>query len=113
VTPPLAAPSGAAAPGAEAITSGAQTGIESGGAGMTTTPESPGLWSRIKDLGSTVKGYADSPYGQLAIKEGLGMAKRPRSQIGPMQMQPSALPALTPSPNIDRLAWMRAFNVQG
>jgi len=108
ITPPLAAPTGAAAPGAEAITAGAQTGFESGGAGMTTTPasEGGGLWS-------TIKGYADSPYGQMAIKEGLGMAKKPRSPFEPMQMQTPGLPAVTPSPSIDRLAWMRAFNVQG
>jgi len=112
ITPPLAAPTGAAAPGAEAITAGAQTGFESGGAGMTTTPaatasDEAGGWL------SKLKGYADSPYGQMAIKEGLGMTKRPRSPFEPMQMQTPGLPALSPSPSIDRLAWMRAFNVQG
>jgi len=106
ITTPLAAPTGAAAPGAEAITSGAETGFDTAGAGMTTTPESEGLWS-------TIKGYADSPYGQMAIKEGLGALKKPRSPFEPMQMQTPGLPAVAPSPSIDRLAWMRAFNVQG
>src|SRR5262249_56780381 len=41
VTPPLAAPSRAAAPGAEAITSGAPTGIEAGGARRDATAEKP------------------------------------------------------------------------
>jgi len=113
VTPPLAAPTGAAAPGAEAITAGAETGVDAGGAGMATTPESGGLWSTLRGYGSTIKGYADSPYGQLAIKEGMGMMKKPRSPFEPMQMQAPGLPALSPSPSIDRLAWMRAFNVQG
>jgi hypothetical protein len=116
VTPPLAASSaagsaGSMTPGAEALLTGAQSGFESGGAGMTTVPEMStggpsGWWNQIK-------GYADSPYGQFALKQGLGMATQKRPPPSPMNIQLPELPAATPSPAVDRLAWLRAFNVQG
>jgi hypothetical protein len=33
--------------------------------------------------------------------------------MSPMNMQGGPLQATTPQPDVDRLAWLRAFNVQG
>jgi len=76
---------------------------------MTTTPatNTGGLWN-------TIKGYSDNPYAQQLFKTATEKLEEKKQQPSPMQFSPLAAPVVPPgSDALDKLAWLRAFNVQG
>jgi hypothetical protein len=63
----------------------------------------------------TLKGYSDNPYVQQLFKSGLQKAEGQQSSGGSMSPFPNVqLPSVNPAADsVDRLAWLRAFGVQG
>jgi hypothetical protein len=116
ITPPLAAPAGGGmAPGADAIMAGANpatsfgTSMSSATPPSATTPDAAkgGLWDKIT-------GYSENPYVQEVFKTGVQQLKKP-SAGGSMSPFPDVqMPVVSPAQDhVDRLAWLRAFGVQG
>jgi hypothetical protein len=106
--PPL---SSAGAPGADALMAGgnATTTFEPTMLSSTTTPESAGggLWE-------TIKGYSDNPYVQQLFQTAKDKLTQKKQPPEPMQFASIASPVVpTGSDALDKLAWLRAFNVQG
>jgi len=123
--PPLLS---AATPGAEAITAGAQgatapitasglsapglpagSGASSAGISATNAPSgSPGLLNQLNTYAREYKPLID------LTRQGIGTAtsgRRPGTP--PLQVNTPQLPAVTPPPQLDRLAFLRAFGMQG
>jgi hypothetical protein len=96
-------------PSAEAIMAGSTSGMDAGGAAASPSSFGSNLWNSLK----TAKGYLDDPDAQTLLKTGLSSAGKKQSPMSPMNMQGGPLQATTPQPDVDRLAWLRAFNVQG
>jgi len=81
-----------------------------------TTPTSP--LSTPSAAGTswwdTIKGYSDNPYVQQGFKTLREKLEEKKQQPSPMQFSPMAAPIVpTGSDALDKLAWLRAFNVQG
>jgi hypothetical protein len=104
----------AGAAGPEAIMAGANPATSFGSsmstAGATTPGAETGGWL------SKLSGYSKNPYVQELFKTGLQKAQ---GEEGPqMPMSPFASPStpvVSPMPEnpLDKLAWLRAFNIQG
>jgi hypothetical protein len=114
ITTPMLAPTGAAAPGAEAIMAGANPATSFGSsmstAGATTPGAESGGWL------SKLAGYSKNPYVQELFKTGLQKAEGEQGPQVPMSpfVSPQT-PVVSPMPEnpLDKLAWLRAFNIQG
>jgi hypothetical protein len=101
----------AGAAGPEAIMAGANPATSFGTAATTPT-----AGAESGDWLSKIAGYSKNPYVQELFKTGLQKAEGEQGPQVPMSPFVSPqMPVVSPMPEnpLDKLAWLRAFNIQG
>jgi hypothetical protein len=96
---------------------GAQTAPSFGTASSASVPgAAPGTGTASGGWLSKLAGYSKNPYVQELFKTGLQKAEGDEGPQMPMSpfVSPST-PVVSPMPEnpLDKLAWLRAFNIQG